>query len=48
MILKFIEQGTTIIDGKVEYFKDVVGNSSAYSYKSEFINLVKSTFSISH
>jgi hypothetical protein len=48
MILKFIEQGTTILDGKVDYFKDVMGSTTTYSYKTHFIKLVKETFAISH
>lgn len=47
MILKFIEQGTTVIDAKVDYFREEV-EVAKYSYKNQFIKKVRSTFEISH
>ena len=43
MILKFIEQGTTVIDAKVDYFREEI-EIAKYSYKNQFIKQVRNTF----
>ena len=47
MLMKFIEQGATVIDARVDYFKEDL-EGGQFSYKNQFIQNVRNTFVLSH